>query len=112
MRVVGLGIRREEKFVVPIEIEAEIRRLHYAEHWPVGTVAKQLDVHEDVVRRVLGLLRPRRALTPRKRIVDDYVVLIDEILKQYPTLRVTRMHDMLRERGFKGAVRTLREHVA
>lgn len=98
--------------MVPIEIEAETRRLHYAEHWPVDTVAKQLDVHEDVVRRVLGLLRPRRALTPRKRIVDDYVVLIDEILKQYPTLRVTRMHDMLRERGFKGAVRTLRQYVA
>jgi len=36
----------------------------------------------------------------------------DEILKQYPTLRVTRLHDMLRDRGFKGAVRTLRQYVA
>lgn len=98
--------------MVPIEIEAEIRRLHYAEHWPVGTVARQLDVHEDVVRRVVGLLRPRRALTPRKRVVDDYVAVIDEILRQYPTLRVTRLHDMLRERGFNGAVRTLRAYVA
>lgn len=97
--------------MVPIEIEAEIRRLHYAEHWPVGTVAKQLDVHEDVVRRVVGLLRPRRAFTPRKRVVDGYVEVIDEILRQYPTLRVTRLHDMLRERGFQGAVRTLREYV-
>jgi transposase len=75
-------------------------------------VARQLDVHEDVVRRVVGLVRPRRALTPRKRIVDDYVALIDEILKQYPTLRCTRLHDMLRARGFKGAVRTLRQYVA
>lgn len=98
--------------MVPIEIEAEIRRLHYSEHWPVGTVAKQLNVHEDVVRRVLGLLRPRRMSTSRKRIVDDYVALIDEILKQYPTLRCTRLHDMLRARGFPGAVRTLREYVA
>ena len=40
---------------VPLEIETEIRRLHFAEHWPVGTVASQLAIHEDVVRRVLGL---------------------------------------------------------
>jgi len=98
--------------VVPIEIEAEIRRLHYSEHWPVGTVARQLDVHEDVVRRVVGLLRPRRVLTPRRRLVDDYVGVIDEILRQYPKLRSTRLHDMLRARGFKGAVRTLRLYVA
>jgi hypothetical protein len=38
--------------------------------------------------------------------------LTDEILKQYPTLRVTRLHDMLRDRGFKGAVRTLRQCLA
>lgn len=98
--------------MVPIEIEAEIRRLHYSEHWPVGTVARQLDVHEDVVRRVVGLLRPRRVLTPRRRLVDDYVGVIDEILRQYPKLRCTRLHDMLRDRGFMGAVRTLRLYVA
>ena len=97
---------------MPIEIEAEIRRLHYAEHWPVGTVARQLEVHEDVVRRVVGLLCPRRQRSPRKRAVDDYVVVIEEILRQYPTLRCTRLHDMLRARGFKGATRTLREYVA
>ena len=34
------------------DIEAEIRRLHYAEHWPVGTVASQTQQHADVVRRV------------------------------------------------------------
>jgi hypothetical protein len=38
------------------QVEAEIRRLHFAEHWPAGTVATQLGVHPDVVRRVLGPL--------------------------------------------------------
>ena len=33
---------------------AEIRRLHYAEHWPHGTIATQLGIHRDVVARVLG----------------------------------------------------------
>ena len=36
------------------EVEAEIARLFHAEHWKVGTIAAQLGVHEDVVRRVIG----------------------------------------------------------
>ena len=43
---------------VAAEVEAEIARLFHAEHWKVGTIAAQLGIHEDVVRRVLGLLRP------------------------------------------------------
>jgi transposase len=98
--------------VVPIETEAEIRRLYYSEHWPVGTVARQLDIHEDVVRRVIGLLRPRRALVPRRRVVDEFVGVIDEILREYPTLRSTRLYDMVRARGYEGSIRTLRAYVA
>jgi hypothetical protein len=41
---------------VSTEQEVEIRRLYYAEHWKVGTIASQSSVHADVVRRVLGLL--------------------------------------------------------
>jgi hypothetical protein len=44
------------------EVEAEIARLYYAEHWKVGTIAAQLHVHEDVVRRVVGRL-PKKAHT-------------------------------------------------
>ena len=47
------------------EIEAEIRRLFFAEHWKIGTIAAQLEVHHDVVRRVLGLLPPAEATEPR-----------------------------------------------
>jgi IS30 family transposase len=31
------------------EQRAEIRRLYYAEHWRVGTIATQLGVHHDTV---------------------------------------------------------------
>ena len=41
--------------------DAEILRLHYAEHWPVGTIATQLELHPDLVRRVLGLGEAARA---------------------------------------------------
>lgn len=98
--------------VVSVEVETEIKRLFFAEHWPVGTVARQLDVHEDVVRRVVGLIERRVPKKPRAKLVDDYRGFVDEVLRQYPTLRATRLHEMLKARGFEGSVRTLRDHVA
>lgn len=95
------------------ELEAEIVRLHHAEHWRVGTISAQLGVHVDVVRRVLGIGQPPSAAgIERARIVDPYRAFIAETLERYPKLRATRLYDMLRERGYKGAVRTLREYVA
>lgn len=35
------------------EQRARIRRLFYAEHWKVGTIADELGVHHDTVRRAL-----------------------------------------------------------
>ena len=92
--------------------EAEIRRLYYAEHFRVGTIVTQLGVHHDVVRRVLGLLDPRRVPSPRPSLVVPFADFIDETLRIYPRLRATRLFDMVKERGYEGSVRTLREHVA
>ncbi len=94
------------------EIEVEVIRLFYAEHWKVGTIVTQFGLHRDVVLRILGLgQNPDGSPRPRPRLVDPYREFIDETLKQYPRLRSTRLHDMLRERGFQGAVRTLCEYV-
>lgn len=96
---------------VSAELAAEIHRLHHAEGWPVGTIARQLAVHRDVVRRVLGMNAP--PLHVRKgSFVDEYLPFIHETLARWPTLRATRLYDMLRERGFPGSPRTVREHVA
>ena len=97
---------------VSLRVEAEIRRLHFAEHWPVGTIARQLTVHEDVVRRVLGLLQPRKSPRLRPTLVGPYADFIQETLGLYPRLRATRLYDMARERGYPGSVRTLRDFVA
>ena len=95
------------------EIEAEIVRLFYAEHWPLGTIATQLGQHADVVRRVLGIGETRPPDSPpRTRLVEPYRDFIAATLERYPTLRATRLHDMVRERGYRGAVRTLRDYVA
>jgi transposase len=98
---------------VPLETEAEIRRLFFAEHWKIGTVEAELGVHADVVRRVAGLLSDKRVLPlPQPRKVEPFVAFIDETLARHPRLRATRLYDMLRPRGYTGSVSTLREHVA
>ena len=68
------------------EQASEIRRLHSAEHWKVGTIARQLHIHHDVVRRVLGRLPKRKrerrtpARSPRPAHCDAYREFIDQQL--------------------------------
>jgi transposase len=91
---------------------AEIRRLYYAEHWKVGTIAAQCGVHPDAVRRALhrepGTLPPR---PPRPRLIDPFVPWLTATLERYPRLRATVLHRMLRERGFTGSIVQLRRLV-
>jgi transposase len=94
------------------EVEAEVRRLYFAEHWKVGTIASQLGVHRDVVRRVLGLLERVEGLRERPRRLEPYTGFIAEQLEKYPRLKATRLYDMLRERGYEGSARTVRQYVA
>jgi hypothetical protein len=54
--------------VVTPELRAQILRLYLAEHWRGGTIARQLHLHRDTVRRVLtisSVLRPPSSEPPR-----------------------------------------------
>jgi len=93
------------------EVESEIRVLYFGEHLPVGTIASQLRVHEDVVKRVVGLLDPRSPVAPRPLKVDPVKSFITETLQRYPRLKATRLFDMVKARGYTGEVRTLRDYV-
>jgi transposase len=94
-------------------VAADIRRLHKAEHWKVGTIATQLGIHADVVRRVLGLLAPTDSThVMQPMLLDGHIAFVAAELQKYPNLRATRLYDMLRERGYEGSVRTVRRHVA
>jgi transposase len=98
---------------ITAEIEAEIVRLHAAERWPIGTFARQLEIHHSVVRRVLGrkeLVGP--SLSGRPSIVDPYLPFIREQLARYPTLSASRLLVMLKDRGYPGQKSRLREVVA
>jgi transposase len=85
------------------ELEAEILRLYHAEHWPIGTLARQLGVHHDTVRRVLtqaGI--PAAEQSTRRSMADPFVPFIQDTLARYPTLRASRLYQMVRERGYPG----------
>lgn len=97
---------------IPAELEAEIRRLHEVEGWPVGTVANQLGVHHDVVERVLGLQKLGDQAGAPSRLIDPFRDFVADTLAQFPRLCSTRMFDMLVLRGYRGSARTVRRHVA
>ena len=95
------------------EIIVKIRHLFYAEHWKIGTIAAQLDVHRDAVRAALeteGFNRARREQSDR--LADPYLDFIRQTLKQYPRLRATRIFQMIQLRGYSGSVSQLRRVVA
>lgn len=83
---------------------AEIRRLFYAEHWRVGTIATQLGLHTDTVRAALETARFNRRTVVRKSQLDPYVPLLRATLEQYPRLRATRLYEMIVARGYTGSV--------
>jgi transposase len=99
--------------MIPRALEAEILRLHATEHWPVGTIARQLRVHHSTVRRVLAQAGVALAPRPvRASIVEPYLAFITETLAKYPTLRASRLYAMVRARGYPGAPDHFRSIVA
>jgi transposase len=98
--------------MISSEQRAEIRRLFYAEHWKVGTIASALSVHPDTVRRAIEAERFLAHLArPRPTKVDAFLPFIRETLATYPRLRSTRLFEMLRPRGYTGSQVQLRRVV-
>ena len=91
---------------------AEIRRLYYGEHWKLGTIAAELGLHRETVRAAVeceaggvrrGVCRPSA--------LDPFLPFIRNTLAQYPRLRATRIHEMVRQRGYTGSVIQVRRLV-
>ena len=99
--------------MIPAQIEAEIKRLSEAEKWPPGTIASQLCVHHSVVERVLGAEALRKGLVRmRPNILDPYLPFMLATLTKYPRLPASRLFQMVKERGYKGAPDHFRSLVA
>ncbi len=89
---------------------AIIRRLYYAEHWKIGTIASELGLHPDTVKRAVGTER-FKSRSPRQLVTDPFLDFIQQTLKQYPRLRATRLFQMVQARGYKGGSSQLRRVV-
>jgi transposase len=111
-RCVNVSGKKKMKPMISIELKAKIRRLYYAEHWKVGTIASQLGLHPDTVRATIETERFNNRRAPRACATDPYIELIKETLDSYPRLRATRIYQMLVDRGYKGSVVQLRRAVA
>ena len=98
---------------IALDLAAQILRLHSVEKWRVGTIARQLHVHRDVVRRVLaGNSAPVHPSPLRPSRIDPYRPFILATLSKFPTLTAARLQAMVSERGYRGAGSHFRHLIA
>jgi transposase len=91
---------------------AQLRRLFYAEHWPINTIAANLGIHHETVRRAVEsdrFIRPGAQIRPS--LLDPYKAVILATLERYPRLRATRLWAMVRERGYPGSAIQVQRYV-
>lgn len=99
--------------VITPELHAQILRLYLAEHWRVGTIARQLRLHRDTVRRVLAISSVLRASgSEPPRLIDPFLPFIRQTLARFPTLAASRLYAMVQARGYGGGSSHFRHLVA
>jgi hypothetical protein len=98
--------------MISSDLRAHIRRLFYAEHWKVGTIAAELGVHRDTVALAIEAERfTNVAYRPTAAVLDPYKDFVRATLEQHPRLRATRLLEMIQGRGYSGSVWPLRRFV-
>jgi transposase len=103
----------EASLMISPEVRAQIRRYFYAEHWKIGTIARELGVHPDTVRNAIDAQRLGGKVQPlRASLIDPYAEFIRQTLDQHPRLLATRIYQMVRDRGYTGSVVQLRRAVS
>jgi transposase len=98
--------------MIDTETRARVRHLFYAEHWKVGTIARELVLHPETVSIAVETDRFNNTKTLRPSATDAYAGFIREVLAKHPRLRATRIFQMIRDRGYCGSVVQLRRFVA
>src|SRR5438876_1219569 len=93
------------------ETRAAIRRYFYAEHWKIGTIARELNVHPDAVRNAIESERFKSMQPLRASVVDPYMEFLRDTLERHPRLRATCLYAMALDRGYTGSIVQLRRAV-
>ncbi len=91
------------------EERAEIRRLFYADHHTVNAIATALGLHHETVENAVGTDSFNvRAAQVRRSLVDPYVPIIKSTVEKVPSVRATRMTEILKSRGYVGSIAIVR----
>lgn len=98
--------------MIPSELESKIQQLHRGEHWPVGSIARHLNVHHSVVRRALGYVPSDESKRAQETMITPYRPFILETLAKYPDICASRIYQMIKARGFEGSEGHLRRVMA
>ncbi len=97
--------------MISTELRTRIRRLFFAEHWKVGTIAAELGVHHNTVALALETSRFINRGKIAASVLDPYKAFLGETLEKHPRLRATRLHAMIAARGYTGSVFPVRRYV-
>jgi len=99
-------MEREEKEIEVISQELQRKILFYYVHekWKMGTIARELRVHHETIRRVLleAGFRKDACEPARKSLIEPFLPFIREELEKHPELTASRLFCMCCERGYKG----------
>jgi len=98
--------------MIDLETRAHIRHLFYAEHWKIGTIARELGLHPDTVHAAVQTDRFNSTKAVRPSLLDPYADFVRAILEKHPHLRATRIFQMIRDRGYNGSIVQLRRFVS
>lgn len=85
------------------DLVAQIRRLHFHEHYSIHAVSQVVKLHRDTVKRLLYGDDTPESEFRRARIIDPYLETISEHLNQYPSIRGKTLFQILKDRGFQGS---------
>ncbi len=100
--------------MLPVEYQAEILRLHFAEHLSYRKIAKLLGVDRKTVAEVVGRRSVRtepKSRTPRPSMLTPYYPLIDQLLDDAPNRSAVNILQRLRPAGYLGGISILRDRL-
>ena len=99
--------------LVSADLQSKILSMHYGAKMGVRTIARELGLNRKTVRNIV--LRRKvnlvRTGVTRPSILDPYKPIIEEILKNHPTIPSATIFLRLREEGYLGGDSILREFV-
>jgi transposase len=97
--------------MLPAATQAEILRLHFAEHWALSKIARELGVQRASVRKVVrrrSVALTRAAPRPRTTVLTPFVSRVQALLVQEPTRSAVNVLQVLRAEGYRGGISALR----